>query len=312
MLNKFLYSGGHWCDSYSFVRLHQPAALYGVNSKVLGDARDRLEVDNLSSGVELQAYYREVLQSLEAKGVKFLAKYEYELGRNDGAHVVTSLLDPAKQYKVEVAKKLVDGAYIGVTIPSTHPPKYAFDKEKTTVVPVNSLVNLSRSYEVYTVVGAGKTGIDACLWLIDNDVDPDRIHWVMPNDSWMFIRAGFTEGTIIRNFGQSLSAFDEAESLEHLFHLLEDGGQLTRLDKTREPTMWRCATVSDDEMVKLRSIKNIIRKGRIKEITPQGIVFQEGTVPIEQDTIFVDCTSDGLGKSNSGRKWKSFAIFCDF
>ena len=25
--------GGHWTDAYSFVRLHQPAVTYGVNSR---------------------------------------------------------------------------------------------------------------------------------------------------------------------------------------------------------------------------------------------------------------------------------------
>ena len=28
--------GGHWNDAYDFVKLHQPAAYYGVNSEVLG------------------------------------------------------------------------------------------------------------------------------------------------------------------------------------------------------------------------------------------------------------------------------------
>ena len=28
--------GGHWNDAYSFVRLHQPAGTYGVNSRSLG------------------------------------------------------------------------------------------------------------------------------------------------------------------------------------------------------------------------------------------------------------------------------------
>ena len=28
--------GGHWNDAYSFVRLHQPACTYGVNSRSLG------------------------------------------------------------------------------------------------------------------------------------------------------------------------------------------------------------------------------------------------------------------------------------
>src|SRR5690349_18244659 len=31
--------GGHWLDAYPFVRLHQPSAYYGVNSRVLGTNR---------------------------------------------------------------------------------------------------------------------------------------------------------------------------------------------------------------------------------------------------------------------------------
>src|SRR6056297_3819388 len=31
--------GGHWTDAYPFVRLHQPAQTYGVNSRPLGRGR---------------------------------------------------------------------------------------------------------------------------------------------------------------------------------------------------------------------------------------------------------------------------------
>ena len=34
--------GGHWNDAYDFVRLHQPAALYGVNSLQLGSGGEDL------------------------------------------------------------------------------------------------------------------------------------------------------------------------------------------------------------------------------------------------------------------------------
>ncbi len=34
--------GGHWNDAYPYVRLHQPSAFYGVNSKPLGnDVKDQ-------------------------------------------------------------------------------------------------------------------------------------------------------------------------------------------------------------------------------------------------------------------------------
>lgn len=31
--------GGHWCDTYPFVRLHTPSAYYGFNSIPLGEDR---------------------------------------------------------------------------------------------------------------------------------------------------------------------------------------------------------------------------------------------------------------------------------
>jgi len=44
--------GGHWTDAYDFVRLHQPAAFYGVNSRELGsgggDLSSKAEVSDLS------------------------------------------------------------------------------------------------------------------------------------------------------------------------------------------------------------------------------------------------------------------------
>ena len=276
--------------------MHQPAALYGVNSKVLGDPGDRLDAENLSSGVELQAYFRQAVESLEAKGVRFFAKTEYDHGRDDGAHVITSLLDSTMQYEVEVANKLVDAAYVGVTVPSTHPPKYGFNPQETTVIPLNDLVGLQQSYDVYAVVGAGKTGIDACLWLLDNQVHPDRIQWIMPNDAWMFVRSQFTEEHVLPAALDVAAGFVECETIEHFFHHLEKTGMLTRIDTTREPTMWRCATVNNEEMAKLRSIRNIIRKGRIERIAKEEIMLTGGTHSVVPNTLFIDCTSDGLSK----------------
>ena len=40
--------GGHWLDAYPFVRLHQPSANYGVNSRVLG--HDRIDETGPNAG----------------------------------------------------------------------------------------------------------------------------------------------------------------------------------------------------------------------------------------------------------------------
>ena len=39
------------------------------------------------------------------------------------------------------------------------------------------------------MIGAGKTAMDTCCWLVDNGVDPDAIRWIRPRDSWTNDRA---------------------------------------------------------------------------------------------------------------------------
>ena len=47
---------------------------------------------------------------------------------------------------------------------------------------------MGESYSEYVIVGGGKTGIDAVLHLLDHGVNPDKISWIVPNDSWFINR----------------------------------------------------------------------------------------------------------------------------
>ena len=48
-----------------------------------------------------------------------------------------------------------------------------------------------------------------------------------------------------------------------------------RIDEKRLPTAFKCATVSKEELVSLRKIKNVIRNGRIKSLEKDKIVFKD-------------------------------------
>jgi hypothetical protein len=48
---------------------------------------------------------------------------------------------------------------------------------------------LDHASSQYVIVGSGKTATDACIWLLDNGVDPGAICWVRPRDPWMLNRA---------------------------------------------------------------------------------------------------------------------------
>ena len=87
--------GGHWNDAYSFVRLHQPASTYGVNSRSLG-----VGGPDLASKSQILAHYESALTDLLATGrVTFLSQCEY-LGEGK----IVSLLDESIQYQVKLLK----------------------------------------------------------------------------------------------------------------------------------------------------------------------------------------------------------------
>src|SRR5215510_12265383 len=77
-------AGGHWLDAYPFVRLHQPSANDGVNSRVLGTNR----IDEIgpnagyyerATASEICDYYNRVLEDFVATGrVTFLPMSNHE------------------------------------------------------------------------------------------------------------------------------------------------------------------------------------------------------------------------------------------
>jgi len=44
------------------------------------------------------------------------------------------------------------------------------------------------------VLGAGKTAMDACIWLLQSGTPADAITWVMPRDSWVVNRLSTQNG----------------------------------------------------------------------------------------------------------------------
>lgn len=59
---------------------------------------------------------------------------------------------------------------------------------------VNALPRLAADHPGYVVIGAGRTGTDACIWLLRNGADPDSIRWVMPRDSWLLAGSDLSRG----------------------------------------------------------------------------------------------------------------------
>jgi len=288
IVDKRAKPGGHWVDAYPYVTLHQPAAAYGVNSSELGTGGS-----DLSSHAEIIFYFEQALKKLVSSGrVTFLSQCICE-DMNTNEVSVQSLLDSDTSYKININKKLVDATYMNVKVPATHPPKYTIDA-KLTLIPPNGLAKNHRPWDQYTIIGAGKTGIDAALFLIDSGVSADKIQWIVSNDMWLWNRAKVQTNNVIEELVKQIKTLKSSTSINDIFLQLETLGSMFRLDADNMPKKWRCATVSPEEFLQLKTIKNLVRLGRVKEITQNEIRLDNGSIPTNSSNLHIDCSANGL------------------
>ncbi|KAA1242938.1 NAD(P)-binding protein [Aquimarina sp. RZ0] len=300
LVDKNHKAGGHWNYAYPFVRLHQASYSYGVNSLELSKGRkEKVGInkgfDELATGDEICAYIEELMNHkfLPSNRVKYFPLCQY-IGSGKFVSYVTN-----EKYQVKVAKKIVDATYFGVSIPATHKPNFDVDPG-VSFMPINDIVKIRKKPSSYVVIGSGKTGVDACLWLLSNHVAPELITWITPRDAWFYDRNNLSPKSNLEAFlnNQALQyeSLVSAKSVDHLFNLLEEKGCLVRLDKTVRPKMFRCATINQSELDLLRKIKSIVRKGHVKRIERNQIVLEEGIIETNSDTIHIDCTGSGASK----------------
>jgi len=303
--------GGHWNDAYSFVALHQPSAFYGVNGVELGSRR----IDNfglnkglyeLASGPEISGYFDRVMQHklLPSGRVAYHPMCNW-LGHHELGYSVFESILSGERTRVNVRKKVVDAAYAGPSVPSTHKPRFEV-AAGVRLVPPNALPALWTGQQEgglprrFVVVGAGKTAMDACVWLLESGADPDAIQWVVPRDSWLINRITTQPGIeffkeAIGGQADQMQAFAEATSTEDLFLRLEACGALLRIHRDRQPTMFHLATISPGEVDVLRRIRHVIRLGRVQRIALDHLQLDQGRVPVEAaTTLFVDCTASAV------------------
>lgn len=302
IVDRFPKPGGHWNVAYPFVTLHQPSQFYGVNSKELSDGRidkDGLNKGllSLATGAEVSAYYEEVMQEvfLPSGRVTYFPLCTY-LGNHEFESKSTG-----EKYKVNVRKKLVDCTYLNTSVPATHIPNFDVAKG-VTFMPLNELPNTHTAASEYIIIGGGKTGIDACLWLLQNNVSPERITWIVSRDAWLINRqniqptAAFFD-TTFSALARQVKAISKANSVETVFDGLEEAGVLLRIDKTIRPSMFHGATVSPLELQELQKIKKIVRLGRVQRIEKNRIVLDKGTIQTTTNHIHVDCSASAISNT---------------
>jgi hypothetical protein len=296
--------GGHWIDAYPFVRLHQPSTFYGVSSVPLGcDLVDQTGIDagfhEAAGADELRAYYAQVMDRhfLPTGRVRHHPCSDYTIGP-DGRHRITSRLTGAVQ-EVRVRRKLVDTGYLEGRIPATSPPPFEV-AEGVRCVAAGDIARIADRPERYVVIGTGKTALDTCVWLLWQGVPASAIQWVRPRECWWLNRRFHQPGEGLPDFfagvGLQLKAMAQATSVDDVFARLEADGFFLRVDTTVVPTMSRGAIVSEAELALLRQIGDVVRRGHVRRIEHDRIIFDDCSVPTSPGTLHVHCAAVGLAR----------------
>jgi hypothetical protein len=200
-----------------------------------------------------------------------------------------------QRYGVRGDARVVDGRYLSPGIPATTPAPFGI-ATGAHVVAVNDLVDLGGAPSQFVIVGSGKTATDACVWLLDNGVDPDSICWVRPRDPWMFNRAMVQPDPAVFT-GMAATVVEAAavaSSADDLFLRLEDAGVMLRIDRAVTPTMAKTPTLAQWELDRLRTIENVVRLGHLEHVEPSRLVLTHGDVETARDAVVVHCAADGL------------------
>jgi hypothetical protein len=224
--------------------------------------------------------------------VKYFPKHEY-LGDGTFKSLITG-----KTFRVGENTKIVDATYQNTEVPSMRPPPYEFSSDIEVITP-NQLANLKRPYNHYSIVGAGKTALDACLWLLSNGIPASQLTMIISRDAYYLDRARFQPGERfngVESFNQDNQCIKDATSPDDLFERLEAGGSLLRFSPEHKPGFYRCATVTQSEFAALKEIGTFIRQGRVRRITPETVHCERGTYTPEHDTLYIDCSANSVPK----------------
>jgi len=258
----------------------------------------------IGSGAVGMAFVDTLLDEMPDAGIIMVDRFAKPGGHWNSAYPFVTLHQPSAFYGVnsrELSQGVKDetGFNKGLGDLATGAEILAYFDSVVTFIPLNDLPLIKDAPKGFTVIGGGKTGIDAILWLLQNHVPAQNIRWIKSRDAWLLNRKNtqpfseFFEDTI-GNQANMFEAIAKASSKSDMFDRLEACGYFLRLDTTIRPTMFHGATISEAELAELRRVKDIVRKGRVSAIEADRITFVNGRTEPTLGHIMVDCSASAI------------------
>mmetsp|Transcript_31682 Transcript_31682/g.57711 ORF Transcript_31682/g.57711 Transcript_31682/m.57711 type:complete len:517 (-) Transcript_31682:223-1773(-) len=248
-----------------------PPTPYALNSRPLDGFLS--EEGATSSEATMLEYYKSVLQDLEDTGrVRFFpeASYFNKLLRSVSGKV----------WKVR-ATKVVMANYGEARSKQAPLPSL---QGITVCMPEDPLVR--NDAPEYLVVGGGKTAMEAVLWLLKKEVDPEAITWILPHDTAFWLRERKPPATP-KSKARQVSREVGTEKFQ------------TQADLKK----FQCAALSNRELKDLGSVTNIVRLGHVMGAEPSRLILERGQVPLQPGVVVLDC-NDSLQDHKAVPIWQ--------
>jgi hypothetical protein len=164
-------------------------------------------------------------------------------------------------------------------------------------------VHLAEPVPGFTVLGAGKTAMDTCTWLLEQGVDPEQIQWFKPREAWLFNRAAIQPldqvGAYMRMQACMVAAAAQAADATEFACRLEADEVFVRIDRHASPEIFRGATMSTAELNGLRRIERVVPGRRVRHVGARNVVTDQGDVAADPDRVYIDCTAAGLNPATA-------------
>jgi len=296
LIDRNTQAGGHWTKAYPFVRLHQPSCNYGVNSLRLGKSSDSkgrevMDIHDRATGTEIVQYYGKLVEQFKTTD-RVRCFFDAEYKESNGLHTIVDTKGCVHRVK---CGKVVTVA-TNVVVPSMRDPLFPIDNN-INYITVNELPKSIQSgnYKNYVILGAGKTGSDAVVELLKKGIVQSNITWIISRDVWYILRDGlFGDANYWKNAYKWMNPIIHGASVKDIFLALEKSDCVGRLHPHGKfPMIFKGPLIDKEELGLLRSVKGVVRLGRVKSIEASDIILEEGKLPFDTEvTLFVDCMVD--------------------
>mmetsp|Transcript_40444 Transcript_40444/g.72670 ORF Transcript_40444/g.72670 Transcript_40444/m.72670 type:complete len:510 (-) Transcript_40444:315-1844(-) len=284
IVDRNAQAGGVYNRTHAFMKLEMQGCYTGIDSLPLtSDAPNR---------DEMLVYFNRVIQKFKKTGrVKFFPSCSASV---DGSRIVAAL-NPECSWRVVVKKKVVDGTFSQVKVPTLQNVPYTVDRGVQITTPAK-LPEISNPHAQYIVIGAGRTGIDTLLWLLSQRIAPNTISWVVSRSAWYNARESTEKNNYVDgmlSFNEELAKMQDAANVDDIFFAMEKQNAICRVDSATVPEVFHHSSLSFSELEKLRQVRHICL-GRVLRVRRNCLELEHGFFATSEDTLYVHCASSWI------------------